>query len=200
MADFMNPSADLQAGIAAGWAEGQRQIEDMQDEIEHLEKELDESRAHAQRLEATLILTEDQRDKALKERDEARADRATWKRECSDLAIKMKDLESEHRCDQIVSNVYRAQASQFAAQLREAKNSQDILLNGIVEAVAQRDAAIAERDEARTTCKNQAETWLNALAESTAKLKTVIAERDALRKQLDDLKHDYTDKSYWGKE
>ena len=70
MPDFMNPSADLQAGIAAGWAEGQRQIENMQDEIEHLEKELDEQRARAQSLEATLVLTEDQRDAARKERDD----------------------------------------------------------------------------------------------------------------------------------
>lgn len=124
MPDFMNPSADLQAGIAAGWAEGQRQIEDMQDEIEHLEALLDEQRARAQRLEAALVLTEDQRDKTLKE----------------------SETRGRH-IQRIESDVRR---------LEQAMMNMEI---------ARKDA---------------------------------IAERDALRKQLDDLRHDYTDKSYWG--
>lgn len=71
MPDFMNPSADLQAGIAAGWAEGQRQIEDMQDEIDRLESECTELRIRAQCLESTLVLVEDQRDAIIAERDAA---------------------------------------------------------------------------------------------------------------------------------
>lgn len=89
MPDFMNPSADLQAGIAVGWAEGQRQIENMQDEIEHLEASLDEQRARAQRLESTLVLTEDQRDKGIAERDALR-------NQLDDLQAGMRQWEDEH--------------------------------------------------------------------------------------------------------
>ena len=126
MPDLMNPSADLQAGIAAGWSEGQRQIEELIEQIEGLEHELDEAKAHAQRLEAALVLTEDQRDAAGAE------------------------LARLHRAHKMQSEAYRDGASDFW------------------NVVAQRDAAIAERD--------------------------------ALRKQLDDLKRDYTDTSYWARQ
>lgn len=57
----------------------------------------------------------------------------------------------------------------------------------------QRDKALKERDD-----------WLAALKREQAKhletLSAAIAERDALRKQLDELRSDYADRSYWGKE
>ena len=117
-------SADYREGFAAGRDDARAQMDALYDQNYQLESELNQLRARAQRLEAALVLTEDQRDKTLKE----------------------SETRGRH-IQRIESDVRR---------LEQAMMNMEI---------ARKDA---------------------------------IAERDALRKQLDDLKRDYTDTSYWG--
>lgn len=87
---------------------------------------LAELQEKAQRLEATLVLTEDQRDKALKERDDA---------------IAAREIARKHRDD----------AQRFSESLCNEHIAKWEKTSAAVDAiVAERDAAIAERDAART--------------------------------------------------
>lgn len=56
----------------------------------------------------------------------------------------------------------------------------------------QRDKGFAERDALISAA-------MDTVHKGIAAYNTAIAERDEARKQLDDLKRDYTDTSYWGK-
>lgn len=63
-------SADYREGFAAGRDDARAQMDALYDQNYQLESELNQLRARAQRLEAALVLTEDQRDAARKERDD----------------------------------------------------------------------------------------------------------------------------------